>query len=83
MAIHLTDGPTAVGAPNIVTKTNNGCFTFWTKLNIAHLFLSVIQTVKGGCGSEPKGRGERDRRMFRDVLRGVIRPLKRTPQLAA
>jgi hypothetical protein len=83
VAVHLTDGPTAVGTPNIVTKTNNGCFTFWTKLNIAHLFLSIIQTVEGGCGSEPTGRGERDRRMFRGALLVVTHHLKRTPQLAA
>lgn len=41
MAVRLTDGPTAVGAPNIVVKTNNGCFTFWTKLNFTHITLSV------------------------------------------
>ena len=83
MAIHLTDGPTAVSAPNIVTKTNDGCFTFWTKLNIAHLFLSAIHTVEGGCGSEPKGRGERDRRRFRGALLVVTHRLTQTPQLVA
>ncbi len=83
MAVRLAEGPTAVGTPNIVTKTNDGCFTFRTKLNIAHLFLSVIHTVGGGCGSRPRGRGEPDRRMFHDARPGVTHRLQRTPQLVA
>lgn len=37
----LADGPTAVSAPNIVSEANDWRFTFWTKLNIAHITLSL------------------------------------------